>query len=219
VRILLLALLLTGLATVARAADCPYNANAAGLAEGQSLTCSCKTVSASSRIYGTDRYTGDSSLCTAAVHAGAIAAGGGEVSFVMGPGCQQFVASERNGVTSTEYGAYGPTFGFTDPLPPCPEESAHASMAERLSKDCQARGGSADYCACETEVLMEKVGVGLTEMFYGINEALTAGGKGLNVAGKIAELLNGQGIATASLPELKAQMAGAWASMKEACPQ
>jgi hypothetical protein len=37
VRILLLALLLSGLAASAQAADCPYNANAAGLAQGQSL--------------------------------------------------------------------------------------------------------------------------------------------------------------------------------------
>lgn len=218
-RILLLALLLTALSAAAQAADCPYNANAAGLAEGQSLSCHCATVAAGSRIYGTDRYTGDSSVCTSAVHAGLIGTGGGDVGFVIGPGCQQFVGSERNGVASTAYGAYSPSFGFTDPLPPCPEESAAAGTQERLTKDCQARGGSADYCACETEVLMEKVGVGLTDMFYGINETLIAGGKGLNVAGKIAVLLNGQGIAVASLPELKEQMAGAWASMKEACPQ
>lgn len=216
---LLLALLLCGLAATAQAADCPYNANAAGLAQGQSLACHCAPVAAGSRIYGTDRYTGDSSLCTSAVHAGVIDAGGGEVSFVMGPGCQQFVATERNGVASTAYGSYGPTFGFTDPLPPCAEEAAAGSTSKRLAEDCQARGGSADYCACETEVLMEKVGVGLTEMFYGINEALAAGGKGLKVAGKIAVLLNGQGIATAALPELKEQMQGAWAAMKEACPQ
>jgi hypothetical protein len=219
VRILLLALLLCGLAATAQAADCPYNANAAGLAEGQSLTCLCTTLAVNSRIYGTDRYTGDSSLCVAAVHAGVIDAGGGEVSFVLGPGCQQFVGSERNGVASTTYGAYGPSFGFADPLPPCPEESAAASTQDRLTKDCQARGGSADYCACESEVLMERVGVGLTEMFYGINEALTAGGKGLKVAGKIALLLNEQGVSTAALPELKEQMEGAWVAMKEACPQ
>lgn len=218
-RILILALLLSGLAAAAQAADCPYNANAAGLAEGQSLQCLCAPVAPGSNIYGTDRYTGDSGLCTAAVHVGAIDTGGGEIAFLVGPACEQFVGSERHGIASRAYGTYGPTFGFTDPLPPCPEETAADSASMRLAEDCQARGGSADYCACETEVLMEKVGVGLTEMFYGINEALAAGGKGLKVAGKIAVLLNAQGIGTAALPELKEQMQGAWVAMSEACPQ
>jgi LCCL domain len=65
----------------------------------------------SGRLWGTDVYTGDSSPCVAAVHAGlaTFEAGG---SVVMTPGGPQpgFTGSRRNGVTSASYGRYGSSF-------------------------------------------------------------------------------------------------------------
>ena len=218
-RTLLLALLLTGLAAAAQAADCPYNANAAGLAEGQSLRCLCGPVAPGSTIYGTDRYTGDSGLCTAAVHVGVIDADGGEVAFLVGPGCKQFVASERNGIASKAYGSYGPTFGFTDPLPPCPEESAQASTAERLTKECLARGASADHCACENKVLLEHLGPDVAALLHRINDALAAGNKIAKLGEEIERLLTEVGLGLSILPDLKQQVVEAQAKVAEACPQ
>jgi hypothetical protein len=63
-------------------------------------------------IWGTDVYTGDSDLATAAVHAGALNVGQTaivEVRIVPSP--PQHLGSNRNGVTTSSWGAYG--FSYT----------------------------------------------------------------------------------------------------------
>ena len=84
-------------------------------------------------VWGTDVYTDDSSVCTAAVHAGLITvAGGGNVTIEMRAGQSSYAGSTRNGITSSAYGAWdgsyvllgapssggGGTIGGPDPLPP-----------------------------------------------------------------------------------------------------
>ena len=87
-------------------------------------------------VWGTDVYTDDSSVCTAAVHAGAITvAGGGSVIIEMRAGQSSYAGSTRNGITSSAYAAWGGSFvipaaagggggggggtiGGPDPLPP-----------------------------------------------------------------------------------------------------
>lgn len=80
-----------------------------------------------SRIWGTDLYTDDSSICVAAVHAGLItAANGGKVTIQVQPGASSFTGSTRNGVTSAGWGAYpggftfvgGPSTTPPEPIPP-----------------------------------------------------------------------------------------------------
>ena len=62
-------------------------------------------------VWGTDIYTDDSSICTAAVHAGAITVDdGGEVTIEIAPGEDSYDASERNGILSLEYGPWGGSF-------------------------------------------------------------------------------------------------------------
>jgi hypothetical protein len=62
-------------------------------------------------VWGTELYTGDSSICTAAVHAGAITVdGGGEVTFTMEPGQTRYEGSEANGVTSSSWGPFRTSF-------------------------------------------------------------------------------------------------------------
>jgi hypothetical protein len=217
VRILLLALLLSGLAASAQAADCPYNANAAGLAQGQSLACHCAPVAAGSRIYGTDRYTADSGLCTAALHAGALGQGGGEVTVTAGPACKQFLASERNGIASSAFGAYGPTIGFSDPLPPCAEEAAAAETGDRLTDDCRANGGSAAYCPCEAEVLVRELGADVIALIYRIDDAFAAGGPAAEVTKQVEAQLTEVGAGLSVLPELKAAEQKAHAVLAKAC--
>lgn len=65
------------------------------------------------RVFGTDVYTDDSSVCSAAVHAGVITAQtGGVVTIVIGAGLPAYQGSTRNGVTSGSYGAFRWSFSF-----------------------------------------------------------------------------------------------------------
>lgn len=57
-------------------------------------------------VWGSDPYTADSRLCRAAVHAGRIGTEGGTVTVVYADGRAMYSGSERNGVRSSDYGAY-----------------------------------------------------------------------------------------------------------------
>lgn len=79
---------------------------------GQRFTYSCPPGGPpSGRVWGTDLYTDDSSICTAAVHAGAISvASGGSVTIEIGPAASSYRGTNRNGVASKSYGAYAGSF-------------------------------------------------------------------------------------------------------------
>jgi hypothetical protein len=63
--------------------------------------------------YGTNVYTDDSSVCTAAVHMGLIKpADGGRVTIEIRPGQQTYTSSTHNGVTSRQYGTWNGSFAF-----------------------------------------------------------------------------------------------------------
>lgn len=67
----------------------------------------------SGRLWGTDIYTDDSSIGTAAVHAGLISADkGGTVTIEIRPGQEAYPGSVRHGVTSNTWGAYQGSFIF-----------------------------------------------------------------------------------------------------------
>jgi hypothetical protein len=61
-------------------------------------------------VWGTDVYTGDSYLCAAAIHAGAISSTGGLVLVTWQPGREQYSDSERNGIISASWGSWGDSF-------------------------------------------------------------------------------------------------------------
>lgn len=66
-------------------------------------------------VWGSNPYTDDSSVCTAAVHAGLIklAEGGTVLIKVTGPK-DSFKGSTSNGVTTDDYGSWGGSFIFLD---------------------------------------------------------------------------------------------------------
>ena len=65
----------------------------------------------STRLWGTDLYTDDSSIGSAAVHAGLITPQrGGTVTIEIRPGAEVYQGSTRNGVTSNPYGAFSGSF-------------------------------------------------------------------------------------------------------------
>lgn len=65
------------------------------------------TGSSSGKIWGSDIYTYDSDLATAAVHAGSLKEGEtGTILITMLPGQDSYSASTRNGVASKDYGSW-----------------------------------------------------------------------------------------------------------------
>jgi hypothetical protein len=62
-------------------------------------------------LWGTDTYTDDSSVCTAAVHMGFLTREvGGIVRIVVRPGLEAYEGSMRNGVLSEAYGSWAGSF-------------------------------------------------------------------------------------------------------------
>src|ERR1019366_110716 len=57
------------------------------------VSCSCEG-SPSGTVWGSGVYTTDSSICAAAVHAGAVQEGGGVVSVAPAPGCEGYTGSK-----------------------------------------------------------------------------------------------------------------------------
>ncbi|MDP1732421.1 MAG: LCCL domain-containing protein [Devosia sp.] len=72
----------------------------------------------SSSLWGTDLYTVDSSICTAAMHASLIAPqDGGTVTIEIRPGANAYTGSARNGVSSQSWGSYDGSFVFVGATP------------------------------------------------------------------------------------------------------
>lgn len=75
------------------------------------LAFSCPASGIAYTVWGTDVYTDDSSICTAAVHAGAITrADGGNVTIEIRPGQSSYGATTRNGITSRSYDEWPRSF-------------------------------------------------------------------------------------------------------------
>jgi hypothetical protein len=73
-------------------------------ANGQAFDYACPAHGVAQPVWGTLIYTDDSSVCTAAVHHGAIGfEAGGWVRIVIRPGLPRYQGSIRNGVTSQDW--------------------------------------------------------------------------------------------------------------------
>jgi hypothetical protein len=75
------------------------------------FTCNCEG-DESGNVFGTDIYTLDSSICRAAVHAGAITSAGGSVTVRSAAGCPKYSGKAQNGVTSSDWASYPSSFFF-----------------------------------------------------------------------------------------------------------
>jgi hypothetical protein len=65
------------------------------------------------QIWGTNTYTDDSSVCTAAVHRGLITvASGGPVVIEIVQGAIFYLGTVKNGIESNSYGDWGGSFVF-----------------------------------------------------------------------------------------------------------
>ena len=85
-------------------------------AVGQTMRLDCSPNGTLHSVWGSDIYTSDSSICSAAVHSGLITQQqGGTVTIELRPGRSIYGASERNGVTSNGYGSWPQSFVFKTP--------------------------------------------------------------------------------------------------------
>ena len=92
-----------------------WEANATSLngKDGQTFTLRCSPGGTAHSVWGSDIYTADSSICTAGVHSGLITyQQGGTVTIELRPGRTIYGCSERNGVTTSDYGPYQHSFVF-----------------------------------------------------------------------------------------------------------
>ncbi|MDJ0627276.1 MAG: LCCL domain-containing protein [Rhodobacter sp.] len=85
--------------------ECP----AQGQAVSVETLCLCSG-GANGSVWGSGPYTGDSNLCTAALHAGAVGPSGGAVRVIPGQGQSSYAGSTANSVTSRSWGSYGTSF-------------------------------------------------------------------------------------------------------------
>ncbi len=69
------------------------------------VTCSCSASAATTAggVWGSDPFTADSNICSAARFAGIIGANGGTVTALRGPGVPNYRGSTANGVTSFDW--------------------------------------------------------------------------------------------------------------------
>lgn len=115
--------------------------------------CSCPLGLGGGPVWGGGVYTQDSSVCRAAVHAGAIdPAKGGAVKFKPAPGCARYSASTKHEVTTTRWKQYPASFyfpGFGEPSCPsaipneCPDTFLaipNSDQVTRLSCNCDGAG-------------------------------------------------------------------------------
>ena len=96
-------------------------------------------------VWGTDMYTTDSRVCVAAIHAGALEQRGGRAAVVFDAGLDSYTGSERNGVTTSDWGSYERSFSFDKPknarIEPG-EEPTEEPVEEATEAPDESSGGS-----------------------------------------------------------------------------
>lgn len=87
------------------------NAVPFGTEIGTGVVVTCPPNGSAGIVWGTDVYTNDSSICTAAVHAGLITLQrGGTFGLIVMEGQRSYTGSTRNGVSTLDYGAWDASF-------------------------------------------------------------------------------------------------------------
>lgn len=80
---------------------------------GERFTFFCPPSGIAGSVWGTDLYTTDSSICTAAVHDGQITLrDGGNVTIQIREGAQGYSSSARHGIETSDFGPWEASFEF-----------------------------------------------------------------------------------------------------------
>lgn len=99
--------------TAAPASPWTANARATRGQMGVPVVFQCPPGGTLGSVWGSGTYTDDSSVCTAAVHAGRIQlAQGGTVTIFVKPGMSAYAGSPANGVVTRNFGTFAGSFSF-----------------------------------------------------------------------------------------------------------
>ena len=127
---------------------------------------SCKGCGADGGVWGSNPYTGDSCLCAAARHCGAIGEAGGVFRVRVAPGQKSYKGSTKNGVEASDYKQYHTSMAISKEGEPLQAVSAKPSAIDCSEfepgyeglvscKGCGADGGvwgsnpyTGDSCLC-----------------------------------------------------------------------
>ncbi len=74
------------------------------------MVCSCEAGAFGGSVWGSGPYTGDSDICTAARHSGALPESGGIVRLTEAAGQASYTGTTANGVTTRDWGSYNQSF-------------------------------------------------------------------------------------------------------------
>lgn len=118
-------------------------------ADVDSLACACPPAGAfAGNVWGSNPYTTDSDICTAARHAGAIDAEGGPIRVQRLPGQQSYPGTEANGITTRDWGSYGESLGISA-LNPAPAPVPVVAPEDLPVCDGLPEAGGELACRCE----------------------------------------------------------------------
>jgi len=153
--------------------QCPSNFKAVADQSG-TTTCSCPANAASGSVWGTDIYTTDSSICGAAVHAGAITkAKGGKVTVKGAAGCKSYKGSSRNSVGSSNWGSYEKSFFFPDKGDgKCESDSDKSEKAGKMDDE----GGDDEACPSNLKAMKGFDASGKNKLSCKCSESQTGSG-------------------------------------------
>ncbi len=140
--------------TASALAGSGWNVDSRGLRAsiGQRFKYGCPAGGTPRVVWGSGTYTDDSSICTAAVHAGRISfARGGTVTILVKPGQSSYAGTTRNGVTTRAYGSWGGSYVIVGATPGTASALAgsgwnvdsrglRASIGQRFKYGCPAGG-------------------------------------------------------------------------------
>ncbi|MCD6499514.1 MAG: hypothetical protein J7M25_14570 [Deltaproteobacteria bacterium] len=123
--------------------------------QAAAFRCECKPAGVKGAVWGDGIYTADSSICRAALHAGAITAKGGIVTVRRAKGCRFYLSSSKNGIMTHAWGPFKTSFFFdgkgngtcaeAKPNGPCPLKYAYLpATAQKPGAEwtCQCLRGS-----------------------------------------------------------------------------
>ncbi len=106
-------LLTTSCNTPGSAQNCPATYKDLANQGASSTECACPAgAGQGGTVWGSGVYTTDSSICAAAVHAGAVGASGGSVTLKKSAGCAKYNGTTANGVTTSSWGSFESSFYF-----------------------------------------------------------------------------------------------------------
>ncbi len=106
---------------------CSTGAGELALTEGKSVVVKCPANCTTGAVWGTGLYTQDTTVCTGAIHSGALSTAGGYVQVTWDKGLSAYVGTTNNGITSSAWGAWGGSIKFEGATVQAPPPPAHPS--------------------------------------------------------------------------------------------